>query len=169
MANVLHSALTGAELHEPKGADSALSGQLYKSDGAGSGSWSHDFQRQVISVFIPGENTTTRTTTEAEYNVYIRVPYACTINNIYVSADLPYLTLTSIGSQTITTYNHAGSALTGGAITVAAGNVGSNSNLTPSGNNTFAAGELLRVRRSLGSSSSRMFAWNVQIELTRTA
>jgi len=36
----LHKNLTGTELHEPKGADSATSGTFYKANGAGSGSWS---------------------------------------------------------------------------------------------------------------------------------
>lgn len=39
MANVQHSALTGSELHEPKGADSASTGEVYVSDGSGSGAW----------------------------------------------------------------------------------------------------------------------------------
>lgn len=39
MANVAHSTLTGADLHEPKGAASAASGTVYISDGLGSGSW----------------------------------------------------------------------------------------------------------------------------------
>lgn len=39
MANVSHDALTGSELHEPKGADTAVLGTVYVSDGAGSGSW----------------------------------------------------------------------------------------------------------------------------------
>lgn len=34
-----HNTLTGASLHEPKGAESALVDTVYKSDGAGSGSW----------------------------------------------------------------------------------------------------------------------------------
>lgn len=34
-----HSTLTGADLHEPKGAAAAASGTVYVSDGAGSGSW----------------------------------------------------------------------------------------------------------------------------------
>ena len=34
-----HKDLTGAELHEPKGADSATAGSVYVADGAGSGSW----------------------------------------------------------------------------------------------------------------------------------
>ena len=39
MATVQHKDLTGTSLHEPKGADSASSGTVYVSDGAGSGSW----------------------------------------------------------------------------------------------------------------------------------
>lgn len=36
-----HSNLTGAELHEPKGASTASSNTVYVSDGAGSGSWTY--------------------------------------------------------------------------------------------------------------------------------
>ena len=39
MANVQHSALTGANLHEPKGIDVATTKKVYVADGAGSGSW----------------------------------------------------------------------------------------------------------------------------------
>lgn len=35
-----HSTLTGASLHEPKGADTANSGEVYVADGLGSGNWS---------------------------------------------------------------------------------------------------------------------------------
>ena len=37
MANVAHSTLTGADLHEPKGVASASSGDIYVANGAGSG------------------------------------------------------------------------------------------------------------------------------------
>lgn len=36
-----HSALTGAELHEPKGIENAEEGMIYLADGAGSGSWTY--------------------------------------------------------------------------------------------------------------------------------
>lgn len=39
MANVAHSTLTGAELHEPKGVASAPAGTVYVANGSGSGSW----------------------------------------------------------------------------------------------------------------------------------
>lgn len=35
----LHSALTGADLHEPKGVATATSGQVYIANGSGSGAW----------------------------------------------------------------------------------------------------------------------------------
>lgn len=41
MANVNHSTLTDPFLHEPKGVSTATVGRLYRSDGAGSGSWVH--------------------------------------------------------------------------------------------------------------------------------
>lgn len=39
MATVEHSALTTGELHEPKGAATATSGEVYVADGLGSGDW----------------------------------------------------------------------------------------------------------------------------------
>jgi hypothetical protein len=39
MPTVQHSALTAANLHEPKGADTAAVNKVYVSDGAGSGAW----------------------------------------------------------------------------------------------------------------------------------
>lgn len=37
--STIHKNLTGADLHEPKGADTASAGKVYVSDGAGSGTW----------------------------------------------------------------------------------------------------------------------------------
>ena len=39
MANVNHNTLTDPYLHEPKGASTALAGQIYVANGAGSGTW----------------------------------------------------------------------------------------------------------------------------------
>lgn len=39
MTTTPHSTLTGTELHEPKGADTAAVDKVYVSDGAGSGTW----------------------------------------------------------------------------------------------------------------------------------
>lgn len=41
MANVNHNTLTDPYLHEPKGVSTAITGQIYVANGAGSGSWLH--------------------------------------------------------------------------------------------------------------------------------
>lgn len=54
MATV-HRNLTGADLHEPKGADTALSGQVYVSNGVGSGSWTDASSIITNSAFTTGD------------------------------------------------------------------------------------------------------------------
>lgn len=49
MANVAHSTLTGAELHEPKGVDAAAANTIYVANGSGSGTWT-----TLSSLTIPG-------------------------------------------------------------------------------------------------------------------
>jgi hypothetical protein len=39
----LHKDLTGAELHEPKGADTATAGDVYVANGTGSGTWTNRY------------------------------------------------------------------------------------------------------------------------------
>lgn len=41
MPDVQHNTLTGSEIHEPKGADSANANEVYVADGLGSGSWTY--------------------------------------------------------------------------------------------------------------------------------
>ncbi len=59
MPTILHSALSGADLHEPKGISAAAAGLVYRSNGTGGGSWTplpsgwgyyqHDGAAQVIA------------------------------------------------------------------------------------------------------------------------
>ena len=51
MANVAHSTLTGADLHEPKGINTAPSGTVYVSNGVGSGAW----QSTGVILFTTGQ------------------------------------------------------------------------------------------------------------------
>lgn len=57
MANVSHASLTGSNLHEPKGADTAALGTVYVSNGAGGGSWTaigtSSFTGQVADFLAP--------------------------------------------------------------------------------------------------------------------
>ena len=69
MANVEHSALTGSDLHEPKGVAAAAANRVYVSNGSASGSWttvSNDvlastakpFQGQLLHLRASYSNTT---------------------------------------------------------------------------------------------------------------
>lgn len=54
MANVVHSTLTGTDLHEPKGIASANSGELYFANGAGSGAWAAPAEVVFMNKHIAG-------------------------------------------------------------------------------------------------------------------
>jgi len=53
-----HASLTGASLHESKGAATATVGTVYKSDGAGSGSWTTIDYRTVPTGWLVGSSRT---------------------------------------------------------------------------------------------------------------
>lgn len=59
-----HSALTGSELHEPKGVAAATAGQVYEADGAGSGSWTSPTYGNIYTNHGDAETVATIGTTE---------------------------------------------------------------------------------------------------------
>jgi hypothetical protein len=69
-----HADLTGSQLHEPKGADTASDGDVYVADGAGSGDW--------INLLDEGVQNLNLYTLEQRFDdlatassIYFRVPY----------------------------------------------------------------------------------------------
>lgn len=57
MPNVSHANLTGANLHEPKGADAAAANKVYLSNGAGSGAWTFPAGAAYGELYITGGAT----------------------------------------------------------------------------------------------------------------
>lgn len=53
--STVHKNMTGADLHEPKGADSATSGKIYVSDGLGSGVWTTASDVVTNTAFSTGD------------------------------------------------------------------------------------------------------------------
>lgn len=128
----LHSTITGADNHEPKGAESASAGQVYRSDGSGSGTWS-----SVLAAEVPiadPNNVITATDVEtALYELYqvenliegqfasaasaetilMPIPFSCRVVSVTfilagaITTDSPVVTVTrsdgaAMGTQTIT-------------------------------------------------------------------
>lgn len=63
MTTILHSALIGSDIHEPKGANIAGANRVYVSDGAGSGSWSPVTHSVVSAGMVVGHGYAALTTT----------------------------------------------------------------------------------------------------------
>lgn len=55
MTNIQHADIPEANLHEPKGASTALAGQVYEADGAGSGVWINETATNEIIVSVLGD------------------------------------------------------------------------------------------------------------------
>lgn len=176
MANVLHSALTGAELHEPKGASTANSGEVYVADGLSSGVWTNAAtldNPKVIPVFIRGQQSdgsTTYTPTEVSTTVKVYVPWACTLVSAYYNID-NHLQSTGTASvaSTITIKNHAGTNVTGGTVTVTLGVSDQAGLLTCTANNTFTTGQTIQVVRTVGGTEATVMDWMIYLHVNRTA
>ena len=113
MADVQHSALTGATLHEPKGAAAASAGEVYIADGAASGAWAtllefgHIYTQESDSATLSTIGTTVKD-----------LPFTTNGANSVCVADSANnrITLTSAGTYYVT--------FSGSVSTVAAGDSG---------------------------------------------
>lgn len=137
MANVAHSGLTAANLHEPKGAAAATANQLYLANGAGSGTWTTmqgGMNQYVFTVHMQDASSATAAVNSA----YLAMPFACTVTQVYSTS---YAAIAA-ADNVITVSNNAGSSM--GTITVAftgsaIGDVDTITTITT--NNTFTAGQ----------------------------
>lgn len=164
-----HSALTGSDLHEPKGVAAATSGQVYAANGAGSGTWKKvtsseidstikNINKGVISGFIPDISSGTAN----QNRTYIVLPYNCTVVKVHTVIAGANAT----ADNTLTVRNNAGTSM--GTITVAfsgsaAGDVDT---LTPGSNNTFTAGEKILIESD--GAGTNTVPCTVTIEFTYT-
>ena len=164
---VAHSTLTGAELHEPKGAAAASANTVYVADGAASGAWAKIDADNIDTSAIFNTNKFILTAriddVSTADSIYVPIPVACTVNTVYTALGGA---ITS-ADATVTCRNNADTSM--GTITVAnagsaAGDVDS---LTPASNNTFTAGQRIRIDTDGGSSTAAEL-W-ISIVVTQTA
>lgn len=137
-----HKNITGVDLHEPKGVASSNSGEVYVSDGSGSGSWSPNYQEDYISIDIPDISTAS--------SHWLVVPYNCTIDKIYSVIDGAI----SI-ADAILSFEIGGIVITDSSITItqsgsAAGDIDLSS---PSALNVLTAGQAIEVITNGGSTN----------------
>lgn len=111
-----HATLTGASLHEPKGVTTATSGQVYRADGAGSGSWQ--------SLVIPTGLFTVGITTFVASGTWTKPPNLFKVR-VHVQA--------AGGAGSTSTIAATGGSASFGAQCSATGGVGGNGNVGTGG------------------------------------
>ena len=146
----LHSALTGTDLHEPKGVAAAAAGKTYLSDGLGSGSW----------VVPPYTLTSVIDDVSTAATVYIPVPYAGTVTKVVTVLAGSLTTANAI----VTVRNAAGTSMGTLTITQAGSAAGDVDTLLPASNNTFVSDSKIQIDTDGASDTTRKLFVTVYIQ-----
>lgn len=146
----LHSALTGTDLHEPKGVAAAAAGKVYLSDGLGSGSW----------VVPPYTLTTRLDDVSTASTVYIPIPFAGTVTKVVTVLEGSLTT----ANATVTVKNAAGSSMGTLTITQSGSAAGDIDSLTPVSNNTVTNDSRISVETDGASDTTRKLFVTVYIQ-----
>jgi hypothetical protein len=129
-----HSTIADPDIHEPKGAASATSNQVYVADGGGSGTWTDLTKYYALTIELDDISTSSSS--------YVAVPYNGTVTKV-----------TAVLHDTIATADATltskinGTDITTGSLTVAfSGSAGGDvDETTPTAANTVVAGDYLEV------------------------
>lgn len=180
---IQHRLLTGSDLHEPKGAESAASGEVYVANGSGSGAWDKLTVANVdVTAITNGDvvkvvaGAATGVTLNNENLVVLNCYMADAANaeDAYVVAPIDG-TITNIWStiygacdaNTVITPSIGGVNITDGSITItaagsAAGDVDS---CTPSANNDVVTGQAIKFLSDGGASTALPVMFTILINV----
>lgn len=157
-----HNTLTGANLHEPKGAATATSGQVYVANGAGSGTWTNVSSLEAGVVGQTYVLTAVIADVSTAETVYIPVPYAGTVAKVTTVLEGAIAT----SDDTITVTNVGTGSMGTITITESGSAAGDIDTLTPASNNTVTADQAISIATD-GASTSAQRLW-VSIAITRS-
>ena len=184
MANVNHSALSDPYLHEPKGASTASSGDIYLANGSGSGAWTSAHQH--VDAYLAFDATTPAYTHAATTSFTVINPTLSTSSTDgFTVTNSPNARLTYTGTRDVTTNMHIslstsqatgtskdvewkiyknGSALTGAHVirTISSGTWGSISLL---GNSSLSTNDYIEIYSKISSAGNVKYAsvfWSIK-------
>lgn len=179
----LHSTITGADNHEPKGVESAVADRVYVSDGVGSGTWT---QLPAASSLVSDPNSVftgtdvesvlyelyqTRNLIEGSFTdvsnvetVLMPIPFGCTVESIKM------ILASSINTadSTVVVTRSDGAAMGSQVITFAGSAEGTSFTFVPSGNNIFTNGVHNYIKLVSDGGSSGASKMYVQALVRRT-
>jgi len=156
MANVNHSSLTDPYLHEPKGVAAAASGEVYVSNGSGSGAWTA--KETLVGETLNGylEDVSSVET------VHLPIPFAGTINKVVTVLESSI----SSSNSTVTVKNAAGSSMGTLTITASGSAAGDVDTLVPVSNNTVTADSFITVESDGASTNTAKLRFVVVLDRT---
>jgi len=184
MANVNHSALTDPYLHEPKGAATASSGDIYLANGSGSGTWTSAHQH--VDAYLAFDATTPAYTHAATTSFGVINPTLSTsTTDGFTVTNTPNARLVYTGTRDISANIHIsistsqatgtdhnvewkiyknGSALTGAHVirTISSGSWGSISLL---GNSTLSTNDYIEIYSKTSTAGNVKYAsifWSIK-------
>jgi hypothetical protein len=163
-----HRDLTGASLHETKGADSASANTVHVADGIGGTSWAKITSSNLDTTSVFNTN---------KYQLITDIPDVSTADFVLVPI-VKASTLTKVttilhtaltGANAALTVTNSTGALLIGTITITqSGSAeGDQDTLTPASNNTFTAGSYVKIATDGASSTASRLT--IILELTQTA
>ena len=146
---IQHAALTGADLHEPKGITTATAGQVYVADGSGSGDWTDPLSDiNNLNAFDVNGHLDDVSSPNSEYR--IRFARDCVLTNLYF-----VLSGAITGTDSVVSLYRDG-VLLGQSATIAVSGSGdgvkTTLNLSPT--YTFTAGQVLTVKTNGASTDT---------------
>lgn len=182
MASV-HSTLTGADLHEPKGADGATANTVYIANGLGSGVWQKP--SAVNTTISDPNNVFAGTDVEAALyeawregylvdgvfadvsnpeTILLPIPYSCTV----VSIKMILSGSITVANSVVTVTRSDGAAMGSQTIAFSGSAEGTSFVFTPSGNNVFTGGVHNYIKLVSDGGSTTAAKLYVQALLRRT-
>ncbi len=179
----LHSSLTGADLHEPKGVDAATVNTVYVADGSGSGTWIKPAAVNLTvadpeGVFTGNDVETvlyelyqTQNLIEGQFTdissvetILMPVPFSCEVLSIKM---ILAGTITTAAS-TVTVTRSDGAAMGSQVIAFAGSAEGTSFTFTPSGNQMFDGGTHNYIKLVSDGGSTNTVKMYVQALVRRT-
>jgi len=161
-----HASLTGADLHEPKGAAAASANTVYTANGSGSGTWQKvkDSSIDTSTIFNINHDfiTVSLADVSAPSAILIPISRSCTLSKV-TSVIGGAIT---VADSTITVLKKGG--LTTGTLTISyTGSAeGDIDTLTPVSNNTYVAGDWIKISTDGASSTTATITFLLEFTLT---
>jgi hypothetical protein len=166
MANVQHKNLTTTELHEPKSADSAAANTVYVFNGSGSGT-AQKITPTQIATSVKNVNIHTLNYDFEDISTaaskWLVVPFAGDVQKIW-----SVLHTVITGANCGFTFEIGGTAITNSAITITQSGsaVGDVDSSTPTGANTFTAGQPIEIISDGASSGAVNVTFTFEMDIT---